>query len=94
MKWLTLIVLSAVVASIGGPPLPPPMHNHGDRAEIRMLDVCHSATPALSSNGEMPCVFTRPSSQVPVASIARANISDPIFPQFLFPQQNDQPPKA
>ena len=56
MKWNAVFVLLAIAVGILVPPSLPIMIAHGGQASIGVLDVCHNATPALSSNGEMPCV--------------------------------------
>jgi hypothetical protein len=56
MKWQALIVLLAIALSIIVPPSLPFLSDHGATTAIGALDVCHSAMPALSANGDMPCV--------------------------------------
>jgi len=58
------------------------------------LDVCHAATPALSSNGEMPCVNSS-SSKIPLyLSIMTSDSFHPLFTEVVFTAPNEQPPQA
>lgn len=56
MKWKSVLILLSIALSIVLPPSFPLLSDHGATAAIGTLDVCHSAMPALSSNGDMPCV--------------------------------------
>jgi hypothetical protein len=60
MKWHAVMVLLAIAVGILVPPTLPMMIAHGGQASIGVLDVCHNTAPALSSNGEMPCVSEYP----------------------------------
>jgi hypothetical protein len=40
------------------------------RSFLGTLDVCHSATPALSANGEMPCVGLSPCTAPPTLTVS------------------------
>jgi hypothetical protein len=56
MKWQALIALLAIALSIIAPPSLPFLSDHGATTAIGALDICHSATAALSANGDMPCI--------------------------------------
>ena len=64
------------------------------RSFLGMLDVCHSAAPALSSNGEMPCVSACPCSSVPMFHLASIAPSPQIFTELLLASRNEQPPRS
>lgn len=58
------------------------------------LDVCNSAAPALSSNGEMPCVSVCSCCSVPTISISTNEPAHPRFTELIFTAPNGHPPKA
>jgi hypothetical protein len=58
------------------------------------LDVCHAATPALSSNGEMPCVNEVPCRICQPAQGEVVQIDNHLFQPFLIVLQEERPPKA
>ncbi len=94
MKWQAVIILAAIVLGIFVPPSLPLLTDHGTLAAIGTLDVCHAATPALSSNGGMPCVGELPCHFVPFAItevMQTATLS--CKPPFM-PFQDEHPPKA
>jgi len=95
MRWLSVVVIIAIALSVVVPPaLTITLAQGGQPAAIGVLDVCHSATPALSSNGEMPCMNECPCKQGPVPVIVYAEKIDPILTHFLLSSQNERPPKA
>ncbi len=94
MKWQALIVLLAIALGIVVPPSLPLLSDHGAMAAIGSLDVCHSATPALSSNGDMPCVHECPCGHLPLSEDKNAAIFTPPFKPLLIPFQDERPPKA
>jgi hypothetical protein len=92
MRWRAVIVLLAITFSIIVPPSLT-LAGHGGQAAIGTLDVCHSAIPALSSNGEMPCLNECSNSLLPLALqevIHIVSLPDkPVFIAF----QDERPPK-
>jgi hypothetical protein len=94
MKWQAVIVLLAIALSIVVPPSLPLLSDHGAIAAIGALDVCHSATPALSSNGDMPCVHECPCGHLPMSEYKNAKIFTPPFKPLLISFQDERPPKA
>ena len=95
MKCLSVVVIIAIVLGVVVPPvLTITPAQGGQSAAIRVLDVCHSATPALSSNGDMPCMNECPCKQGLVPVIVYAEKIDPLFTHFLLASQNERPPKA
>jgi hypothetical protein len=61
---------------------------------IGVLNICHSATPAFSSNGEMPCVNSNQYSQCPSSLIAYSEMRHAFFVQILLQHQTERPPEA
>jgi len=94
MRWRAIIVLLAIALGAVVPPSLALNSAHGGQAAIGTLDVCGSAAPALSANGEMPCVNECPCKQVPLSAVGQAGPVRHIFTQTLIPAQNDRPPKA
>ena len=94
MKRLAAIILLAIAVGIVIPPSLSLTIVHGGQKTIGALDVCHSSVPALSSNGEMPCMSICPGKQHPVLSVIYSTREKPLFTQTLFPLDNEHPPKA
>lgn len=94
MKWHAVIVLLAIALTVLAPPSLPLMVERGGQAEIGALEVCHSATPALSSTGEMPCMNSLPPLHRPDIAITYTTSQKPFFVQLLSTFDNEQPPKA
>ena len=93
MKWQALIILAAIVVSIIVPSSLPLLSNHDGQAAIGTLDVCHSATPAISSNGDMPYV-NECSCKAPLLALSSAaEVLSPLFKPFLIAFQDERPPK-
>jgi hypothetical protein len=93
MKWQAVIILFAIAVSIAVPPSLSSNAVHDKQAEIGTLDVCHSATPALSSNGDMPCIsafFCRP---LPLAAFMVSIIIAPSLKPPIIAFQYEHPPK-
>jgi hypothetical protein len=94
MKWQAFIVLLAIALSIVVPPSLPFLSDHSAMAAIGTLDVCHSATPALSSNGDMPCVNECACRHLPFAQSKSAEILAPPCKPLLISFQDERPPKV
>ncbi len=93
MKWQALIILAAIVVSIIVPSSLPLLYTHDGQAAIGTLDVCHSATPAISSHGDMPFVNECPC-QAPLLALSSATeVLSPLFKPFLMAFQDERPPK-
>lgn len=58
------------------------------------LDVCHHAAPALSSQGDMPCVGSCTCTNVPTVVVATVVQPTPLLFCYLLPSKNDRPPQA
>jgi hypothetical protein len=96
MKWVSVILLIVLTFTVLAP-LSPFSLIISDRQEqplLGNLDVCNSAAPALSSNGEMPCVNLN-SSTIPLyLSITTSDSFHPLFTEVVFTAPNEQPPQA
>lgn len=64
------------------------------RSFLGTLDVCHSATPALSSNGEMPCVGLSPCTAPPTLSVSFFEPVQPVFTELILTTRNEHPPRS
>ena len=58
------------------------------------LDVCHSAAPALSANGEMPCVGMTSGIVLPSFSIAISAPVQPVFTELILSGSTEHPPQS
>ncbi len=94
MKWQAIIILAAIALSSVIPPSLPLLSYNGTQAAIGTLDVCHSAIPALSSSGEMPCVGECPCLPSPLSRTEVLHTSNPLGKPYLIPFQDERPPKA
>ncbi len=94
MRWATFPVLLTLLLGFLVPQaVTVPVMRDG-HLMIGSLDVCHSVTPPLSKNGDMPRLYSGVCDQMPASLVAYMNIPETVFPQFLLPQENDRPPKA
>jgi hypothetical protein len=64
------------------------------RSFLGTLDVCHSAAPALSSNGEMPCVGLAPFSAPPALSVFFTEPVQPVFTELILTTSSEHPPRS
>jgi len=94
MRWNAIIVLLAIALSIVVPPVLPIMVAQGSQAELGTLDVCHSATPALSSNGDMPCINESMNWPLPQGLSKVSAVAAPCFKPFSIAFQDERPPKS
>jgi hypothetical protein len=95
MKWISLIVLAVLLMTALSPLTAFAVPVAGAGAPVLgTLDVCHSATPALSSGGTMPWVNESPGDQVPLLVISSHEQSPLLFSHLILPSQYDRPPKA
>ena len=56
------------------------------------LDVCHSAAPALASNGEMPCDSPAPCTAAPLLSVSFSEPVQPVFTELILTNNSEHPP--
>ena len=61
---------------------------------LTTLDVCHSAAPALSSNGEMPCVHMTANNIIPAVIVTIHETTYPVFTELILTTRNEQPPQS
>jgi hypothetical protein len=94
MKWQAVMVLLAIGVSITVPPCFIVPGDHGNHAMIGNLDVCHTATPTLSANGNMPCVHQCPCNHMPLIQDKITKILNPRIKPLLITFQEERPPKA
>jgi hypothetical protein len=94
MRWKALIVLLAVLIGVVVPPSLPLLTAAGAEASLGTLDVCHKASPALFSHGEMPCMNECPCQPLPLASISVPAVSASVFRPLLLPFQDERPPQS
>ena len=93
MKWQAVIVLLAIALCVVAPPVLPLMAR-GGAASIGTLDICHSAAPALSSNGEMPCVNECPCRILPMALSSAVGINNPSCKPIVIAFCDERPPEV
>ena len=94
MRWQAVIILLAIALSIAGPPAMPIMISEGSHTTIGTLDVCHSSTPALSTDGDMPCISECLCRPFPPSQNEVVEVINPRFKPFFIALQDERPPKA
>lgn len=94
MRWQAVILLIALALTAALPPSLAFAPDSDEQPSLGTLNVCHSAAPALSSNGDMPCVNECPCRHVPAVSVALTKPNVPLFPEFLLISGNERPPQA
>jgi hypothetical protein len=94
MKWKAVLILVSIVMSIIIPPVLPVMTADGGNTLIGTLDVCHSSTPALSSNGTVPCINECACNHLPLAQIIAVGMMNTPLKATLLVFQVERPPKA
>ena len=93
MRWQAVIVLTAIALSIVIPPTLILTGVHGVQTAIGTLDVCHSATPALSSNGNMPCLDVCSNHPLPLALQGVTQIAALQDKSVIIAVQDEHPPQ-
>ena len=96
MKWVSVILLIVLTFAVLAPlsPFSLIIIDRQEQPLLGNLDVCNSAAPALSSNGEMPCVNIN-SSKIPLYLSITTSVSfHPLFAEVVFTAPNEQPPQA
>jgi hypothetical protein len=94
MRMKAVVILLAIMLSIVLPPLLPYAISHDGQASIGIIDVCHSATPAFSSNGDMPCITGCPCNPLPLALEDTMNIVTLLSKPHFIANQDERPPKS
>ena len=95
MKGTVLFLLAVLIATALSPiaVLTVPAAHNGEPV-LGVLDVCHSTTPAVSAQGEMPFLGQSHGIDVPILSFDFAVQSQLQFPRFIFASHVDHPPQA
>ena len=95
MKSVTFILLAVLVVTIFTPmTLFTPIAVNDGRSFLGNLDVCHSATPALSSNGEMPCVTASICIAAPLLTESTNDSLHNVILELILSSRNEQPPQS
>jgi hypothetical protein len=92
MKWKTVIVLLSITLSIVASPSVNLMARH--EAQIGTLDVCHSATPSLSSHVDMPWIKQWACLHLSLAAGQSDDLSSHLFKWPLIVFQDEHPPEV
>lgn len=96
MKWATIMLLLVLAFTVLTPVSSFSLFiapEHGSEV-FADLDVCHSAAPALSSNGEIPCLHMTATSIIPVEFVAFHETTYPVFAELILATRNEQPPQS
>jgi hypothetical protein len=95
MKWVSVILLIIFAFTVLAPVTSfTHMAVNDGRSFLGTLDVCHSAAPALSSNGEMPCVPIAVHSVIPSLSMTNHEPGSPLFTELILTTRNEHPPRS
>lgn len=63
-------------------------------SSLGTLDVCHSAAPALSSNGEMPAIGLAPFSAPPSLFVSFSEPVQPVLTELILTRSSEHPPRS
>lgn len=95
MRWISILLLVILAVTLVTPLSSFSLVIAGkDRSMLSTLDVCHSAAPALSSNGEMPCVPMNAHGIVPNLFVTFPEAACPVFTELILTTRNEQPPQS
>jgi hypothetical protein len=95
MKWWASVLLIILGWTILLPSAPAHVFLEQPGHEVLSdVDVCHSAAPAVSTSGDMPCINESSSSPVPSLTAVFAQQFQPVLTQLILSTQNGHPPKA
>jgi hypothetical protein len=94
MKWKILLVLFAFVLSVTTPPSLPWLADNGQEAAIGTLDLCHAGSPAVTGNGDMPCIQECPCHPLPLVMISVSELPHTSFEPLLIAFQDERPPQT
>ena len=95
MKWVSVILLIILTCTALAPmTLFTFTIVHDGVSFLGNLDVCHAAAPALSSNGEMPCVPIVVHSAIPTLSMTSHEPGNPLFTELILTTRNEHPPRS
>lgn len=95
MRPVTFILLVVLAFTVLAPVtvFTPVVMNDG-HSFFGNLDVCHAATPALSSSGEMPCITPVSCNSAPTLFVSFIEPVHDISVEYIFASRNEQPPKS
>jgi hypothetical protein len=95
MRPVTCILFIVIAFTVLAPVtvFAPLIMNDG-RSYLGNLNVCHAATPAFSSSGEMPCVTPVSSSNAPNLSVSFTAPVHNIDVEFMLTSRSGRPPKS
>jgi hypothetical protein len=95
MVWISIILFIVMIVTILTPAsLVSPVIVNDGRAFLDSLDVCHTATPALSSTGDMPFMNVIPSSAAPAFIISVNEPFPQLFSELILASRNERPPRS
>ena len=94
MKCQAIIVLLAIALTIAIPPSFTLTCGQAGHTIIGAVDICHSATPGLSSSGSMPCIQECTCRPLPLVFKETSEIENPLFKPIITAFQDERPPKA
>ncbi|HAS53475.1 MAG: hypothetical protein A2X56_14805 [Nitrospirae bacterium GWC2_57_13] len=93
MRWKAVIVLAALALTIAIPPSLQIVIDDDSAPLLITLNVCHTAVPALSSSGDMPCVPECPCRHCPSLIVEFFRLNEPIYILTPFSDRHYRPPK-
>jgi len=93
MKWQAAIILFAIAVGLAVPPALSFNVVHDKQDEIGVLDFCHAATPALSSNGDMPSINALFCRLFPLVTCIVSIKIAPSLKTSIIAFQDEHPPK-
>ncbi len=94
MRWLAVVLLIVIAFAVVIPPSFYMTTRGSFTAEIGTMDICHSATPALASDGEMPMMCGCPCTPAPPALIGDYRFVKTSFHTPVLIREDVQPPEA
>jgi hypothetical protein len=95
MKWVSVILLIVLTFTVLTPMTLFTFTIMNDEGSfLGNLDVCHAATPALSSNGEMPCVTASICIATPLLTESTNYSLQKDFLELILSSRNEQPPRS
>jgi hypothetical protein len=95
MRRISIILLMVIAVALVTPLSSFSLNIAGNGCEVlTALDVCNSAAPALSSNGEMPCVHMTAYGIIPLLFVTIHETACPVFAELILSTRNEQPPQS
>jgi hypothetical protein len=95
MRSITFILLIVLAFTVLAPMASFTIITVNDgRSFLGNLDICHAAAPALSSNGEMPCLPIAVHSAIPSLSMTDREPGNPLFTELILTTRNEHPPRS